>query len=324
VALHGVRPHEASIPSRVATEASPSHVTVGESAIDLAPESGILLRDDDHGTVLTLERGEVSLHVAPREKDRPFLVEAGDVHVRVVGTEFTVRRVGIGAAVSVRKGIVEVREHDELTRLRAGEQWPDASAVIAAPIAPATANAPSVNAPSTPSVAKEDPLPPPPHARSHGAARGATHGRVHEKGGSARAVSSPLSSPPEVAAPIAAIAAPEPVNAVTAPAPVAAPAPAPPASEVAPLPVPEAPSPQARYEAAEQIERSDPGRALKGYLELARGSDAWAQNALYAAGRLQADRGAREDAVRLLEEYLRRFPRGSNAQDARALRESLR
>jgi hypothetical protein len=85
-----------------------------------------------------------------------------------------------------------------------------------------------------------------------------------------------------------------------------------------------APSAQSRYETAARIEPTDPARALRLYTELAQGTDAWARDALYAAGRLQADRGARTDAVRLLEEYLRRFPRGSNAQDARALRESLR
>jgi TolA-binding protein len=84
------------------------------------------------------------------------------------------------------------------------------------------------------------------------------------------------------------------------------------------------PSSQQRYESAEQIERKDPDGALRAYLALARGEDAWAQDALFAAGRLQADRGAHADATRLLEEYLRRFPRGSNAQDARALRDSLR
>ncbi|MGO8993041.1 MAG: tetratricopeptide repeat protein, partial [Polyangiaceae bacterium] len=106
------------------------------------------------------------------------------------------------------------------------------------------------------------------------------------------------------------------------PPPVADPSPAP-DLPIAAAP-PSEPSAQSQYEAAARLERSDPARALRLYTDLARGSDAWAQNALYAAGRLQADRGARGDADRLLEEYLRRFPRGSNAQDARALRESLR
>src|SRR5580700_10322207 len=51
--------HEST--SRVATEASPSHVTIGEASIDLSPETGIVVREEEHATVLVLERGEVAL-----------------------------------------------------------------------------------------------------------------------------------------------------------------------------------------------------------------------------------------------------------------------
>ena len=142
VTLHVARPSIHASTSRVVTEASPSHVTIAENSIDVSPESGIVVTEEEHATVLTLERGEVSLHVAPREKDRPFLVEAGDVHVRVVGTEFTVRRVGIGATVAVRHGVVEVREHGELALVKGGERWP-ADAKDVAPAANAGAMTPS-------------------------------------------------------------------------------------------------------------------------------------------------------------------------------------
>jgi hypothetical protein len=290
VALHVTRPQVQAAPmamgasvkaatSRVVTESSPSHVTIADNSLDVSPESGIVVTEEEHATVLTLERGEVALHVAPRPKDRPFLVEAGDVQVRVVGTEFTVRRVGVGATVSVRHGVVEVRERGELAVVKGGERWP-APAQDLAPVSP-----------PTPPLADVTPPPPP-------VLRPAFHSR-------------PAPSPPPP----------------TQPASVAEPVPAPPELAVAPPSPPLeplAPSAQSQYESAAQLERSDPARALHVYTDLARGSDAWAQNALYAAGRLQADRGAREDAARLLEEYLRRFPRGSNAQDARALRESLR
>jgi hypothetical protein len=39
-------------------------------------------------------------------------------------------------------------------------------------------------------------------------------------------------------------------------------------------------------------------------------------NALFAAGRLQAARGARADALALLSEYVMRYPQGPNAHDA--------
>jgi hypothetical protein len=328
VAVHGGWGARHSTTSRVATEASASHVTIGESSLDLSPESGIAVADDDHATVVTLERGEVAFHVAPREKDRPFLVEAGDVHVRVVGTEFTVRRVGVAAAVSVRRGVVEVREHDELTRLTAGELWPDEAkgAINAAPApsTPAPPNAIAANppAPSQPAdvvtashadaLAAASPPRSPAHAprrRVSASQRAAAAAAESAREAEASRNAEPSSDgPPALAVPPSAEASPAAATSSSRSVDVAAPVP---------------PSAQSRYEAAERVERSDPASALRTYLDLGRGSDAWAQNALYAAGRLDADRGARQDAVRLLEEYLRRFPRGSNAQDARALRDSL-
>jgi TolA-binding protein len=93
-----------------------------------------------------------------------------------------------------------------------------------------------------------------------------------------------------------------------------------PAPEVAspgtPLPPP---SRQATFEEATALERSAPERALSLYASLESGSDSWAQNALYARGRLQASHGNGAEARALLERYLERFPRGSNAEDARAV-----
>jgi hypothetical protein len=351
-ALRVARPSFHASTSRVVTETSPSHMTIAENSLDVSPESGIVISEEEHATVLTLERGEVSLHVAPREKDRPFLVEAGDVQVRVVGTEFTVRRVGVGATVSVRKGVVEVREHGELALVRGGERWPSTIKDFApsAPAAPSDSASPSLTALSQPlppvasspitAAAVPSPAVPPPPVASPPVA-------------SPPVASPPVASPPVASPPVASIAQPRHAAATVAQSRPAArkqggatsasssgsrddmSTAAPPATPddsltgepaaVATAPVvPATPSAQSRYEAAARIERSDPTRALRIYTGLAGGSDAWAQDALYAAGRLQADRGARTDAVRLLEEYLRRFPRGSNAQDARTLRESLR
>jgi TolA-binding protein len=78
------------------------------------------------------------------------------------------------------------------------------------------------------------------------------------------------------------------------------------------------------FEEATALERSNPERAAELYGGLESGSDSWAQNALYARGRLQASRGNRAEARRLLELYLERFPNGSNAEDARAVLKRLR
>jgi hypothetical protein len=89
-------------------------------------------------------------------------------------------------------------------------------------------------------------------------------------------------------------------------------------------PKPPAPSRQATFEEATLLERSDPARAARLYANLQSGGDSWAQNALYAWGRLEATRGNRAEARRLLERYLERFPSGGNAEDARAVLTRLR
>jgi hypothetical protein len=91
--------------------------------VDVAPHSRLKV---DHEAadevVLLLETGVVRLDVA-RKPERKFIVRAGDVEVRVVGTRFEVRHTGDEVAVSVSRGIVEVRMGDEVRRLTAGESW---------------------------------------------------------------------------------------------------------------------------------------------------------------------------------------------------------
>jgi hypothetical protein len=84
------------------------------------------------------------------------------------------------------------------------------------------------------------------------------------------------------------------------------------------------PSRQAVFERATLLERSEPQRAAELYRSIDSGSDSWAQNALYARGRLEASLGNRAEARRLLQRYLERFPRGHNAGDARAVLKRLR
>ncbi|MEP6865446.1 MAG: FecR family protein [Deltaproteobacteria bacterium] len=74
----------------------------------------------------------------------------------------------------------------------------------------------------------------------------------------------------------------------------------------------------AKFAELTRLEASSPDAAMAGYLALAKGSSRWAQVALYAAGRLAADRGEPR-ATTFLEIYLRRFPHGKNADDARQL-----
>ena len=77
-----------------------------------------------------------------------------------------------------------------------------------------------------------------------------------------------------------------------------------------------------KYERYVALEARDPSGALAGYLEISRGTSRWAEVSLYAAARLSADRGETR-AKTLLDMYLRRYPRGANAADARKLLDRL-
>lgn len=71
-----------------------------------------------------LVKGEAWFEVA-KNPDAPFVVSAGDIRVRAVGTAFSVRRHDDGADILVTEGIVEtwsVREPGRKTRLIAGDQ----------------------------------------------------------------------------------------------------------------------------------------------------------------------------------------------------------
>lgn len=77
------------------------------------------------------------------------------------------------------------------------------------------------------------------------------------------------------------------------------------------------------FERAASLESANAPLALALYLSLAGGEDAWAANALYAAARLEIDRGLRDTGAEHLAEYLVRFPAGENAVDVRGLRQSI-
>lgn len=83
---------------------------------------------------------------------------------------------------------------------------------------------------------------------------------------------------------------------------------------------------QVKFEAIQAIEARQPARAIKGYLELSKGSGKWSQNALFAAARLAADPknpSTHAKARTLAKIYLSRFPDGALARDAQRLLDQL-
>src|ERR1700722_67914 len=73
---------------------------------------------------VTLTRGEAWFKVA-HDKNRPFIVSAGRIRVRAVGTAFSVRRHDDGADVQVTEGVIEtwtVGEEDRRVQVAAGSK----------------------------------------------------------------------------------------------------------------------------------------------------------------------------------------------------------
>jgi hypothetical protein len=279
---------------RVATTDGASEVTVGESSLVVAPRSLVLVSgDDDHGIDVVLDRGAVTCEVAPRRGRPPFVVDAGDVRVRVVGTRFTVTRDALATSVAVDHGVVEVIEGGKVTALHDGERWPAPDRSPANPGAPE----PGAVDPDAPAA----PMRRGPGAPSTPDTRPAT------------SVDSPAPGRSRQAAPPGSASAPG------RPAPQDVGSSHDEAMMTAAVPESASPSPQEAYESAARLEKLRPDDAAGIYRRLAAGSTAWAPSALFALARLDADRGERQEAARLLRDYLSRYPRGINADDARVL-----
>jgi transmembrane sensor len=134
---------------------------VDGSSLKVEPRSRVEVGDRTPSALkLVLARGRIACDVTHRE-GRSFVVAAGGVEVRVVGTRFTVANEAAAAGrrveVRVERGVVEVRGPDgEIARVEAGHSWsqvtktealaapepeiapePEAEEGAAAPVAPA-------------------------------------------------------------------------------------------------------------------------------------------------------------------------------------------
>ncbi len=296
--------------ARITTTTSGSRIAIAGAALEIAPESAVSFgAGKDGAMVVVLDRGAVTCEVAPRTNRAPFIVEAGVTRVTVIGTRFTVRRLGEHASVSVEHGLVEVADTNMTELVHAGESFRPGEPIIGAPLAteaPApvavTPPTPAPVAPATPVVAAKAVASV--VAREEVAPRTP---RVHER---------------RVAV----------ADVVAPPTPAVSEAPAAPTNDAPVVEAPAAPSEsdarrastQVLFELAAQLEVRDPTTALSIYGQLAAGDGAWAAGALFAAARLEAERHSAGNARELSQAYLRRFPRGPNADDARALLDALR
>lgn len=290
-------------PSRITTGPSPSHLALPGLVLDVEPESAVVVgAETPQGMLVVIDRGSIVCQVAPRPSTAPLIVQAGELMVKVVGTRFSVTRLGEVARVKVFEGVVEITSRGESTRVSAGESWPpEVRQPTSKSNSAAEAGSGDVTLPLASSVLP-GPVLPGPALRSPAAPQA-----PRPSAGNVRADA------------VVARRSQDPSPAVEKSSPSV-----PPSKEAAAAQDVPRRSRQDVFEEATTLERSDPSRAARLYHQLESGSDSWAQNALYARGRLAASRGNSGEARRLLEQYLARFPRGSNAEDARALLGRLR
>lgn len=76
------------------------------SLVAINTQSAVEVSMHQNAREVTLTRGEAWFNVA-HDKTRPFIVSAGRIRVRAVGTAFSVRRHDDGADVQVTEGVVE-------------------------------------------------------------------------------------------------------------------------------------------------------------------------------------------------------------------------
>lgn len=157
--------------THIATTDAATRTTIGEATLTLQAQSELRFSGSDaQGWLVLLDRGQVDCEVAPRHGRPPFVVQAGKTRVTVIGTRFTVSRVGAEERVQVREGHVHVQSGAEDRMLGPGESWPGEPPMVSSDSLPELPEA----APARPS-----------HAKSR-AARAATRDRASQFESAAR------------------------------------------------------------------------------------------------------------------------------------------
>lgn len=120
-----------------ASTADPADTDTETDAARFAlPDGSMIVADADADVELVTKQRDlvrIALHQGTatfdvtRDEERRFVVVAGDVEVRVLGTRFSVTHTADEVSVAVAHGLVEVAIGDDVRRLSAGERWSRAS-----------------------------------------------------------------------------------------------------------------------------------------------------------------------------------------------------
>lgn len=110
-------------PSRVVAGEAQTSVSFGDAHITLDAHSALVMDRAAARPTALLEHGAATFAIAPRGDRPPFVVLAGDLQVRVIGTRFRVVREGEHSEVSVDHGTVEVTFRGSDVRVGAHQHW---------------------------------------------------------------------------------------------------------------------------------------------------------------------------------------------------------
>jgi hypothetical protein len=145
--------------TRLTTGKEPSKTLLGDVWVQLEPESALVVVENGaRSSLLMLERGAARFSVPHRGERAPFVVQAGDARVEVVGTRFRVERAGGTARVDTYEGTVRVTAQGRTLLVARGQHWagedapaPEATPqqVAVQPAPPASARAPDIAEPTT-------------------------------------------------------------------------------------------------------------------------------------------------------------------------------
>jgi transmembrane sensor len=113
-------PRAAALPA--ATSAKSPKTTFADGSVARVSDGGeLLVEQASPERVVSVLAGGAAEFEVTKHPERDFIVVAGPVRVRVVGTRFRVERLGERTRVSVSQGKVEVQEADARSYLEAGE-----------------------------------------------------------------------------------------------------------------------------------------------------------------------------------------------------------
>ena len=124
---------------------------------------GTSFRVDSHGAIerFSLQRGELSAHVAKLGPGRRFIVGTPDAELEVRGTRFRAQVLPhaepcgsrMRTRLTVTEGVVEVRRDGVTSRIGAGQHWPtDCAASVASRTEPQPPQQPARPLPAAPAV----------------------------------------------------------------------------------------------------------------------------------------------------------------------------